>query len=377
MSPIATAITEMLSVLQLRQALRFAAGCVTAVSCLIATVGSAQIYDALDAYPPRWHLEGSDCEARITSHGHLANGGVNGGACENIVFLAGNGTEVLLVYPIEPVQPLDDLTANVSVMSAKSGAQIGLRIRYPYLNDPETGRPVSVVVYGTSYQTPSEFASIGIGAIERPLRLKSVAVRSEYGSDADLQDAYVDGVVINAYSGAGQSALRLDNLRVNGLIPVGEGISTGNRPMDPTPRATALRAGQDGSLPTSEPMQNPFRAEKIIRILQHNGEPLAWVRSLGFDAVLLSSPPDAAILSEAIRSRVLIYAPPPSSPDPEIQSLLGPVAAWYVGRGDALDSRQAVFAASAGDSKMSSVAPSPASTSEPRLTVDVAISKSV
>ena len=29
-----------------------------------------------------------------------------------------NGTEALLVYPIEPIRPLDDLTANVSVMSA-------------------------------------------------------------------------------------------------------------------------------------------------------------------------------------------------------------------------------------------------------------------
>ena len=76
---------------------------------------------------------------------------------------------------------------------------------------------------------------------------------------------------------------------------------------------------------------------KMTRILEHNGEPLAWVRSLGFDAVLLSSPPDAEILSEAIRSRMLVYAPPPSAPDPELQSLLEPVAAWYIGAGEALD----------------------------------------
>ena len=340
MSPSTTANTEMLSNMQLRQGLRFAAACLAAASCLIATVGTAQIFDSLDAYPPRWHLDRSDCEARVTSQGHLSDGGVNAGACENITFLTGNGTEALLVYPIEPVQPLDDLTANVSLMSASRGAQIGLRIRYPYLIDPETGRPVAVVVYGAIYQSPGEFASIGIGAIERPLRLKSVAVRSEYGSDADLRDAYVDGVVINAYSGAGRSALRLDNLRVEGLIPVGEGVATGNRPRDEASRATALRVGEGTSIPASSLSKNPFQPGRIIRILQHNGEPLAWVRSLGFDAVLLSKPPDASILNEAIRARVLVYAPPPSSPNPEIQSLLEPVAAWYVGMGKALDSRQ-------------------------------------
>ncbi len=82
-----------------------------------------------------------------------------------------------------------------------------------------------------------------------------------------------------------------------------------------------------------------FPVGNVIRILEHNGEPLSWVRSLGFDAVLLSRPPDKAILSEAIRSQILLYAPPPSSPDPSIESMLEPVAGWYVGSGEAMDSR--------------------------------------
>ena len=324
--------------MQLRQALRIVFGWIAGLTWLFTTPASAQIYDSLDAYPPRWHLQSSDCEARVTSQGHLADGGVNAGACENVTLLSGNGTEALLVYPIEPVQPLDDLTATVSVMSAKSGAQIGLRVRYPYLIDPDTSRPVSVVVYGASYQSPSEFASIGVGAIERQLRLKSVAVRTKYGSKADLQDAYVDGIVINAYSGAGRSALRIDDLRVNGLIPVGEGIATGNRPTEKP--VLSMRPGQQSQLVNSRLTASAFPPGKITRILQHNGEPLSWIRSLGFDAVLLSKPPDADILSEAIRSRVLIYAPPPTSPSPDIQALLEPIAGWYIGAGTALDSRQ-------------------------------------
>lgn len=319
------------------QSLRFLAACMAAATCWITTVVDAQIYDALDSYPPRWYLDDSDCDARVVTQGHLADGGVSGGACEKITFLTANGTEALLVYPIEPVRPLDDLTANVSVMSARPGARVGFRIRYPYLPDEATGRPVSVVVYGANYDVPGEFASIGVGMIERPLRLKHVAVRRQYGSEADLDDAYVDGIVINAYSGPGETALRIDELRVDGMIPVGEGIAAGNRPRESRDRS-AMRLSPSGIGPA--PLGTPFPIGKVSRILQHNGEPLSWVRSLGFDAVLLSKPPDADILSEAIRSRMLIYAPPPSSPDPEIQSLLEPVAAWYVGMGDALDNRQ-------------------------------------
>lgn len=106
----------------------------------------AQIHDPLDSHPPRWFLDRSDCDANVVDQGHLVDGGVAGGACETVTLDTNHGTEALLVYPIEPVQPLDDVVATVSLMSAKIGARIGLRIRFPYLRDPETRRPVSVVV---------------------------------------------------------------------------------------------------------------------------------------------------------------------------------------------------------------------------------------
>ncbi len=105
-------------------------------------------------------------------------------------------------------------------------------------------------------------------------------------------------------------------------------------------RFVVLPRTENGSQLSRRRRLSAFPLGKVTRILQHNGEPLSWVRSLGFDAVLLSGPPDAAILSEAIRSRMLLYAPPPSSPDPSLQSLLEPVAGWYIGSGEALDSRQ-------------------------------------
>ena len=59
---------------------------------------------------------------------------------------------------------------------------------------------------------------MGVGLIERPLRLKVVAVRREYGVTVDLTDPYVDAVVINAYSGPGTTSLRLDELSVDGMV---------------------------------------------------------------------------------------------------------------------------------------------------------------
>jgi len=306
----------------------------------------AQLYDALDAYPPRWQLASSDCNARVIEQDHLVNGGVNGRACETITFTAGHGTEVQLLYPIEPVRAIDDLTASLAVMSAREGCQIGLRVRFPYLPDPDARSPVAAVIYATSYKDAGKFARIGIGLIERPLRLKMVALRSEHGARADLRDPYVDAVVINAYSGPGTTSLRMDELRVDGMIPIGSldpdvgererrsetGTSVRSRRLDNT-----VGLNPDSESWSGSGQGLAFPLGRVTRILQHNGEPLAWVRSLGFDAVLLAEPPTNDILREAIRAQVAIYAPPPTAPDPQQRSLLDPVAGWYLGSDQALD----------------------------------------
>lgn len=310
----------------------------------IPSIAGAQIHDSLDTHPPRWQLSGSDCQARISDHSNPSDGGLDGGGCEQITLVAGHGSEALLVYPIQPMRPIDDLCAHVSVKCVKPGVSVGFRVRYPFLRDPETHQAVSVIIYGAQYESPGEFAKIGVGLIERPLRLKNVALRNQYGREADLSDPYVDGVVINAYTGAGKTSLRLDELRIDGLVPVDPDIVTGNARSD-DPRGgdqTALRmatAPADGSSLRSPSANVAFPVGSILRILQYNGEPLSWVRTLGFDAVLLPSAPDAAILREALRAQLLIYAPPPSAPSPALESMLDPVAGWYLGSGEALDSR--------------------------------------
>lgn len=328
------------------------------VAVLISPIGAvAQLYDALDAYPPRWQLDTSDCNALVIEQKHLADGGVGGGGCETITLTANLGSEAILAYRIEPVRPIDDLTAKVSLMGIERGLRIGFRVRFPYQRDRETRRPESVIVFGAGYTSPGEFATIGVGKIERDLRLKTMSLRHELGSQADLRDPYVDAVVVNAYTGAGKTTLRLDELSVTGMVSMGEAGMIPQRPSEA--RHDDLRSRLPGDqqqfrvsaesdlvspdrlssrIGSMDDIGEPFPSGRVIRILQHNGEPLSWVRTLGFDAVLLSRPPDAAILREANLAQVTIYAPPPTAPDPNLEPLLDPVAAWFVGMGTGLDS---------------------------------------
>ena len=323
------------------------------ISTLDARFARAELFDSLDAYPPRLHLDTSDCDARVIDHKNLSSGGVDGGGCESITFQAGVGSEALLVYPIEPVHAINDLVANLSLMSARSGARVGLRVRFPYFRDPQSRRPVSAIIYGATYDRPGRFQRLGVGNVEREVRIKIANLRAAHGSDTDLSDAYVDAVTVNAYSGPGKTTLRIDQVSVRGMVPVGDHGRVDAVPQEP--RVSQQSVSVSGPAPGTRPMlrsdrpslqQDPvptqpiapaFPQDNLIRILEHQGEPLPWVRSLGFDAVLLSSPPTSEILREAIRAQLLVYAPPPVAPDPSIATLLDPVMAWYLGGGVALD----------------------------------------
>jgi hypothetical protein len=323
---------------------------------------NAELFDSLDAYPPRWRLDASDCDARITDHTNLNQDGVDGGSCEAITFHASNGSKALFVYPIEPVHPVDDLLATMDVMSARKGCRIGLRVRFPYLRDTRSRRPKSIILYGATYERPGKFETLGIGSIERDLRIEVAKLRGLLGADANLDDPYVDAIAINAYSGPGTTTVRLDSLRVKGMVPVGDHGRVRSVPtpqtatqtddsLNATRRDTVLRRRMlQARLPTAtglapERMLAPaerglgtvFPTARILKVLEHQGEPLRWIRSLGFDAVLLAKPPTAEILREAIEAEMLIYAPPPTAPDPGIQNLLEPVQAWYLGGGVPLD----------------------------------------
>ena len=313
-----------------------------------------QLHDSLDAYPPRWVLQESDCDARTLEHKHLTDGGIDGRACEFITFFATHGTKTILLYPIEPVQPIDALNASVHVLSARPGIRIGLRVRFPYAKDPSTNRPLTTIIYGSSYTKSGEYEKIGVAAIERKLQLKTIALRQERGIETDLSDPYVDAVAINAYTGPTTTSLRIDNLNVVGMVVVGDqGRPTHAQPTYNRGRAVLKRLSTNSTSPSNNDSdlklpastkdgesRRAFPTGEITKVLQHNGEPMSWVRSLGFDAVLLSKPPTAELLRDAVRSRLMVYAPPPTAPDPKIESLLDSVAGWYIGSDLAIDRRR-------------------------------------
>ncbi len=296
-----------------------------------------QLVDPLDAYPPRWHLGFTDCQARVISHVNASTSGVGGSGCESISIRADNGTQAMLEYRIEPIRVIDELTARVFIKSSQTGQSVGLRVRFPLVIDPATGQSVSVTILGAKYKEAGRWQMLGVGAIEKQLRLKSYALRRQYGTDANFTESFVDAVVINAYTGPGDTTLLIDNLAIDSMVSV----SSMREFADPSgklgPGQLASERFDTGSVARqTQPLgarlpESPFGAGRVWKILQHQGEPLQWVKTLGYDAILSSRPPDHLLLNEAIRTGVKIFSPPPTAPDPNLTPLLEPLAGYYLG----------------------------------------------
>ncbi|MEM9366714.1 MAG: hypothetical protein AAGD07_12030 [Planctomycetota bacterium] len=295
-------------------------------------LASGQLVDSLDAYPVRWSLLSSDCDARILSHEHTRMPEAENASCESVTLKTGHGTQAILIYPIEPVRPIDDLTARLSVHALNRGMRIGLRVRFPHLISDRTRRPEQVFVFGASTSRVGEFQRIGVGNLRQPLQLKTIALRREFGSQADLRDAYVDAVVLNVYSGAGVHRIGLDLLAVDAMIPASSAPALRSRPDEPEPSGVTLRRPEQGTGP-------PFANRRLTRVLQYQGEPLAWLRSLGFDAIWTAATPDRDLLVDAMRNQMRVYCSPPDVADPELKPLLEPLAGWVVGAHMAVDSQ--------------------------------------
>ncbi|MEM6364578.1 MAG: hypothetical protein AAF745_09130 [Planctomycetota bacterium] len=292
-----------------------------------ANPAAGQLLDRLDAYPPRWSLGENDCDSRIVDHGHQRDPAASGQACEILTLKNDRGTRALLLYPIEPTRIIDELTASVAIKSVQTGLSIGFRVRYPHLIDPKTRRPAATYVFGARSRRAGEFQRIGVGAINGLLKLRTISMRNRYGATADVSTPYADAVVIDAYCGPGNTNVALDDLKIDAMVPVGN-----SRGVDlDLSRSVAMRPVDQSELRPGRRLVSPFAAARVTRILQHQGEPLPWIRSLGFDAIWTSEFPSVDLLREAILTRMQIYSPPPTAPDAGVEDLLDPIAAWVIG----------------------------------------------
>lgn len=304
-----------------------AAGLLAALLAVNAALG--QLRDSFESPQATWLVGEADCGVRVMSQERTYRESHSGQSSEHWSLAVGNGTRVFLVHPLGKAPIIREFAPSLYLKSDRANLQLLVRIVLPRTIDRGTGRPLTTLLRGDTYTDVGNWQQLHLREAERALALETVNLRTQFGSDVDAREAYADMIVVNAYSAPGNVELWLDDLEIQGYVNVDASVGPQS---SARPTASQNVGPPDPSPVTVQGSLLLVRGRPVMpRIIQHNGEPLAWLQSLGFNGVKLSASPSAEQLDEARKLGMWIIAPPPYATEGLALESLSPVVAWSLG----------------------------------------------
>lgn len=339
-------------------------GCV-AIAFLRNEAAVAELYDGFETDKARWELLTHDCvEFRERTHRQSRRVFHTGGSSESIEFETGYGTRVEYQYQFDPIWLNYDIDVGVWVRATSPGVQLKMDVVLPNTLDATRRQPIVIPVHGSVYDRPGQWQHLRVRGALESLQKKLPVFRSQYGAQFSLKGAYIKSLTLNVYTGRGRSTVWIDDLAVQGGIAVdetrhlfaGPGIQAAlrrdSREVMPD-RVPKVRGNQlvgrfatpvvpsaaDRTQPTGELKADANEDQAMfLRIARHQGESLRWLRSIGFNTVLVNGPVSEELNREARELDMWLIAPPPQLRGAEIVSETSSrVAVWWLGDGLTLE----------------------------------------
>ncbi|MEZ6149497.1 MAG: hypothetical protein R3C09_05185 [Pirellulaceae bacterium] len=301
-------------------------------------VVQAQRMDSFEGGELRWQLVDSDCQAQLATH-ELSQIMAHGGSSSELVELAcGPGTMALLAYPIEPCRILDEFHPAVWVRSSSGRIQLGVRVMFPQTEHPVTEGRLSTIIWGDVYSETGQWQMLEVSGLQNKLADEIVGLRQRFGPNLNLDNPYIDSLVLNGYTGPGHCRLQIDDLNLRGLVSL---AATGQPP--PANWRERWRWHQLPPLTAEEKYWK--HGNRPITWLHYHQESLPWLKSLGFSGLVLSELPSERQLSSMVEADLVAIVPPPPHNLTFNETAAPAIQGWFIGA--ALDARQADMARTA------------------------------
>jgi len=285
-----------------------------------------------------WRDGGVNPSYRILQHARLADGGPSVGGCEWFQMQL-PGAPIYLARDIARPSVIEELALSLWVKSDRPGVQLAVWVVLPRTADPRTGRPLVTTLNGTTYTDVGRWQRLRLSGLPTLLTRQLHALRMEHGPQVDGREAYVEALLLNVFGHAGTVNLWIGEIEAAGQATVSPGATAPVRlpPVD--------GPGQAGMVPVvPQAVAAPRRVVKLTgsvlmvdgrpmfpRVIQHCGEPLAYLKQCGFNAVWMRRLPSPEVVEEAQRLGLWLICPPPQpaqTPMVDIPPAFDAVLAW-------------------------------------------------
>ncbi|MGC4003898.1 MAG: hypothetical protein QM811_12535 [Pirellulales bacterium] len=302
-----------------------------------------------DSPHPLWKVAGGDTQAQVDGHRSVLGTARDGQWLEEAVVSGGNGTHLYLTRAIPRCPVRDDLAVSLYVRSERPGVKLLARVVYPHERDETSGQPLAALITGAATTKAGAWEQLRLEQIPLLVERQARVLRSQRGKELNLNDPFLDLVVMNAYTGAGKNALAWDDLRIENAPVVDPNVqpaaALNETNLAPAPRPPV--ALQGNILTVGD---KPF----FPRIIEHQGESPRFLAQLGFNVIRVVGVPNAQLLRDADAVGMWVVGEPPWQRTqqglqlPELGTEWDSVLLWNLG--DRLDDRS--LAAVASQAKM-------------------------
>ena len=299
---------------------------------------SATTRDSFETFETSWRIEQRDCVLAMDLHHRAFDKARSGQASEHFSFRCGRGTKIYLTHAIAPARVIDELAPSVWVNSERPGVRMLVRVVLPRSEDPTRGGPMSTMLPGPVYQNVGSWQQLRLTELTKRLQREVRLLRTRFGSDVDIREAYIDLIVLNAYSGPGPSHIWIDDLEIEGHVST-RGLTspdshTRSTPVKKSPHLAGVESTQRTYQINGTVLEIAGRP-MFLRMIDYNGERLEELKSLGFDAIKLDRPPTADLNERAKRSGMSIVSPAPLASDQIVDpAAFDRIVAWTVEQGE-------------------------------------------
>ena len=124
----------------------------------------------------------------------------SGQASEHFRLQVGNGTYVYLAQSIGRAPVIQEFRPTLFVKADRPSLQLMARVVFPRSIDRGSGQPISSLLRGDMYTAVGEWQQLTIRDASKLLDQEARQLRTQFGPEIDPREAYVDLLVINAYS---------------------------------------------------------------------------------------------------------------------------------------------------------------------------------
>lgn len=295
----------------------------------LATSASAQFRETFESPDHLWKLANADCGVRVISQQRTFDQAHEGSGSEHLRFVAGQGTHLYYTFDLGRSPIIDESNYSLWLKADRARLQFLVRVVLPRTLDERTGKPITALLQGGEYGEIGAWQKLEVKNLKKLLARQTVVLRKQFGPHVDPSEAFIDLLVLNVYGGAGETNVWIDDLEVLGVV---DSEWAKNSLPDRAGDEEPVRAGERPAVIEGNVLLVENRP-LLVRAIEHRGEPLEIVKTLGFNTVYLTVAPTSELNAEARRLGLWLVAPPPNlAADTSAASRLDRVITWQLGQ---------------------------------------------